>query len=164
LPPRTAPVPRSVSQPHRKIKSVPPDQRTVFIQNVAIGFFSFYLLLESARLTIFNPKAWENKLMVVPAWRMFADGGVSSGGKWRLFLETPQGEVDGTALSLQTLPHIWRDRFYIDAVFHELLNKNTGSGSLVQSLIQGSEKIYRDRQLQSHGNPVILNTAFEIYR
>ena len=164
LPPRTAPLPRSVSQPHRKIKSVPPDQRTVFIQNVAIGFFSLYLLLESARLTIFNPKAWENKLMVVPAWRMFADGGVSSGGKWRLFLETPQGEVDGTALSLQTLPHIWRDRFYIDAVFHELLNKNTGSGSLVQSLIQGSEKIYRDRQLQSHGNPVILNTAFEIYR
>jgi hypothetical protein len=71
-----------------------------------IGFFSLHLLLESAQLTIFSPKAWENKLMAVPAWGMFADGGVSSGGKWRLLLETPQGEVDGTALSLQPLPHI----------------------------------------------------------
>jgi len=33
---------------------------------------------------------------------------------WRLLLETPEGEVDGTDLSLQPLPHIWRDRFYID--------------------------------------------------
>ena len=111
LPSRTPPLPRSVSQPHRKIKSVPPDRRTRFIQNTVVGFFSLYLLLESARLTIFNPKAWENKLMAVPARRMFADGGVSSGGKWRLLLETPQGEVDGTDLSLQPLPHIWRDRF-----------------------------------------------------
>ena len=164
LPPRTSPLPRSVSQPHRKLKNVPPDLRARFIQNVVIGFFSLYLLSESARLTIFNPKTWENKIMVVPAWRMFADGGVSSGGKWRLLLETPQGEVDGTDLSLQPLPHIWRDRFYIDAVFHELLNKNTGPGSLVNSLIQGTEKMYRDRQLQSHGNPVVLNVAFELYR
>jgi hypothetical protein len=164
LPPRTAPLPRPVPPPRRKTKIAPPDKQTALAHNLVVGFFSLYLLLESARLTISNPLPWENKLMVVPAWRMFADGGVSSGGKWRLLLETPQGEVDGTALSLQPLPRIWRDRFYIDAVFHELLNKTTGPGSLVDSLIQGAEKIYRDRQLQSHGNPVVLNVAFELYR
>ena len=95
---------------------------------------------------------------------MFADGGISSGGKWRLILETPQGQVDATDISLQLLPHLWRDRFYIDTVFHDLLNKNTGPGSLVDKLLQATEKMYRDRQLRLNGDPVVLNAAFDLYR
>jgi len=165
LPPRTSPLPRPVSQrPHRGKKIIPQDKRTAFVQSAAVGLFSLYLLLESSRLTISTPMPWENKLMVVPAWRMFADGGISSGGKWRLILETPRGQVDATDISLQLLPHLWRDRFYIDTVFHDLLNKNTGPGSLVDRLLQATEKMYRDRQLRLNGDPVVLNAAFDLYR
>jgi hypothetical protein len=94
---------------------------------------------------------------------LFADGGVSADGKWRLILATPQGEVDATDISLQMLPHLWRDRFYIDTIFHELLNNHTGPGSLVEGLLQATEKTYRDSQLQLNANPVVWDAGFNLY-
>jgi hypothetical protein len=165
LPPRPSP------QPRASAKAAPPGGkmvssrgRTTLVKNIVIGLFSLWLVIESTRLTLFSAMPWENKLMVVPAWRMFADGGVFAGGKWRLILVTPHGKVDATDIALQALPHLWRDRFYIDTIFHDLLNKNTGPGSLVDRLIQSTEKMYRDRQLQSNESPVILNVGFDLYR
>ncbi|HEX3857530.1 MAG TPA: HTTM domain-containing protein [Verrucomicrobiae bacterium] len=160
-PPRILPLPQP-SQPNRKKKIVPRNKQATLVQSAAICLFSLWLLLESTRLTIADPMPWENKLMAVPAWRMFADGGKWAGGKWRLIFETPQGEVDATDMACQPLPHLWRNRFYIDTIFHELLNKNTGPGSLADRLLQATEKTYRDRQLRMNGNPVVLDAGFDI--
>jgi len=152
------PAPRRVEKIKKKTG------HNALVQNAVICCFSLWLILESARLTIFLPMPWENKLMAVPAWRMFADGGVTAGGSWRLVLLTPQGEMDATEIARRPLPHLWRDRFYIDTIFHDLLHKNTGPGSLVDRLLQATEKMYRDNQLESNGNPVVLNAGFDIYR
>ncbi|HKB90933.1 MAG TPA: hypothetical protein VKC60_10500 [Opitutaceae bacterium] len=95
---------------------------------------------------------------------MFADGGVAAGGKWRLILKTTQGEIDATDNALQLLPHLWRDRFYVDTIFHDIANRNTGPGSLPLKLIQATEKVYADRQRLLHCNPVVFQAGFEIYR
>jgi Vitamin K-dependent gamma-carboxylase len=165
LPPRTWPRPRASA------KAAPPGgkmvsshRQTTLVKDIVIGLFSLWLVMESSRLTLFSAMPWENKLMVVPAWRMFADGGVFAGGKWRLILVTPHGKVDATDIALQALPHLWRDRFYIDTIFHDLLNKHTAPGSLVDRLIQSTEKTYRDRQLQLNESPVVLNVSFDLYR
>lgn len=164
LPPRKLPLPRPASRrPQREKKTYTQAKQGTLMQSSITCFFSVWLLLESTRLTISSPMPWENKLMVVPAWRMFADGGTSAGGKWRLILLTPQGEVDATDIACQPLPHLWRARFYIDTIFHDLLNKNTGPGSLADRLVQATEKMYHDRQLQLNGNPAILNAGFDIY-
>jgi hypothetical protein len=165
LPPRTLPLLRTSSrQPHKVGRMVKWNDQTTLVRSTVICLFSLWLLLESARLTIFNTMLWENKLMVVPAWKMFADGGVLADGRWRLILDTPQREVDATDISLQPLPHLWRDRFYINIIFYDLLTKNTGPGSLVDKLLQATKKTYRDRQLQLNGNPVVLNAGFDLYR
>ncbi len=165
IPPKASPLIRTSSrQPHKMKKVVQRNDKTTLAQSGAICLFSLWLLFESTRLTISNPMPLENKLMLVPAWRMFADGGVMAGGKWRLILDTPQGEVDATDIALQSLAHIWRDRFYIDAIFHDLLNNNTGPGSLADRLIQATEKTYRDRQIQLNRNPAVLNAGFDLYR
>jgi len=93
---------------------------------------------------------------------MFADGGKWAGGKWRLILETPQGEIDATSIALEPLPHLWRDRFYVNTIFHDLLNKNTGPGSLVDRLLQATTNMYHDRQLHLNGNSVVLEADFDI--
>jgi Vitamin K-dependent gamma-carboxylase len=165
LPPRTWPGLRvSAKAAPSGGKIVSSRSQTPLVQNIVIGLFSLWLVIESTRLTLFGAMPWENKLMVVPAWRMFADGGIFAGGKWRLILVTPHGKIDATDIALQALPHLWRDRFYIDAIFHDLLNKNTGPGSLVDRLIQSTEKMYRDRQIQLNESPVILNVGFDLYR
>ena len=106
----------------------------------------------------------ENKLMVVPAWRMFADGGVTSGGKWKLVLETPQGEVDATDISLALLPpHLWRDRFYIDLIFHDASINNVGPGSLPGKLADATRLSYAEHPGQANGSPIVLNCGFEVY-
>jgi hypothetical protein len=165
LPPRHVSLPRPAARRPYKLKTaVQTDRQTTLMQNTVIGLFSLWLFLESTRLTLFGPMSWENKLMVVPAWRMFADGGVTAGGKWRLTLYTPQGNVDATDISLQMLPSSWRDRFYIDLIFHDLFNNNTGPGTLVDKLVQATERVYRDRQLKLNHDPAILNAGFELYR
>jgi hypothetical protein len=161
LPPQTLPLPSS-RKPQRVKKQLQQTSKMTLVQSTVICFFSLWLLLESTRLTVSSPMPWENKLMAVPAWRMFADGGKWAGGKWRLILETPQGEVDATDIACQPLPHLWRVRFYVDTIFHDLLNKNTGPGSLVDRLIQATEKTYHDRQLQLNGDPTVLDANFDI--
>ncbi len=81
------------------------NNQNVFARTMALCCFSAWLLLESTRLTIFSLMPWENKLMVVPSWRMFADGGVNAGGKWRLVFAIPQGEMDATDIACRPLPH-----------------------------------------------------------
>jgi hypothetical protein len=107
---------------------------------------------------------WENKLMVTPGWKMFADGGAIAGGEWRVVLATPRERIDATDIALQPLPRLWRDRFYINIIFNDLLNRNTGSGSLVDRLARSTKRIYRERQLRLNLSPNIANVGFELYR
>jgi hypothetical protein len=167
LPPRSVALAQSSTQQQRRIKEIARRKQTALVQNTflqrtMVCLLSLCLILESTRLTMFRGMPWENKLMIVPAWRMFADGGRWAGGKWRLILSTPEGDIDGTDIALRALPHSWRDRFYIDTIFHDLLSKNTGPGSLVDKLLQATEEAYRDRQLQLKDNPVILGADFDI--
>jgi hypothetical protein len=152
---------QSKSRQAKKAKIIP---NKFFWRHSFLGLFSVWLLLESARVTIFRAMPWENKLMIVPAWRMFADGGVSAGGAWRIILDTPQGEIDATEISLQPLPHLWRDRFYVDSIFHDVLNRDLGPDSLPAKLLQAAEKMYEDHQVELHKNPAVLGSSFEIYR
>jgi len=164
LPPKTSPLAKMV--PKQRGKSKKQAKRydlTLSIQRRAICVFSLWLLLESSRLTVFNPMPWENKLMVVPSWKMFADGGISAGGKWRLIFNTPQGDVDVTDIPLHLLPHIWRDRFYIDTIFHDVAGNNVGSNSLVDRLVKETERTYSDHQLQKKADPTVLGSAFDMY-
>jgi hypothetical protein len=133
-------------------------------KNAVIGIFALALALESARLTHFGATPWENKLMVAPGWRMFADGGVVAGGEWRLILASPRERVDGTGFALQALPHIWRDRFYINNIFNDIMNRNMGPGSLVDRLARGTRKMYRERQLAQQLPPTFVNVGFELYK
>jgi hypothetical protein len=107
---------------------------------------------------------WENKLMVTPGWKMFADGGTVAGGEWRIILATPRERIDATDIALQALPRLWRDRFYINIILSDLLNRNTGPGSLVDRLARSTKRMYRDRQLQLHLSPAIVNVGFELYQ
>ena len=122
------------------------------------------LAVESARLTGFNAMPWENKLMVTPGWKMFADGGVVAGGEWRVIINTPRERIDATDIARQALPHLWRDRFYINIIFNDLVNRNTGPGSLVDRLGRATKKMYRERQLRLGLSPNIANVGFEIYQ
>jgi hypothetical protein len=148
----------------RKSKKTEAGSRQLLLRHSLLGLFSVGLLLESARVTVFRATPWENKLMIVPAWRMFADGGASAGGKWRVILDTPQGEVDATEVSLEPLPHLWRDRFYVDTVFHDILNQNVGPDSLAAKLLWVAEKSYADHQTELHKDPIVSGSSFEIYR
>jgi hypothetical protein len=164
LPTRAAALPQPASRPrHKPKRSLPQTVRVPIFQNMVMCLFSLWLILESARLIIFQALPWENKLMIVPAWRMFADGGANAGGQWRLLLETPHGEVDATDIALEMLPHLWRDRFYIDLIFHEILSNNTGPGSLPARLADATAKMYAQHQLQINASPTVLNCGFDIY-
>jgi hypothetical protein len=87
--------------------------------------------------------------------------------KWRLILQTPQGEMDATDMLLQVLPHLWRDRFYMDDILHRVLNENSQQeldhpDAMLRRLLQGAEKLYDDHQFRRHGNPIIFRARFEI--
>jgi hypothetical protein len=135
-----------------------------FPQDAVVCLFSVWIFSESIRLTFAAAMPWENKLMIVPAWRMFADGGVTAGGKWRLIFETSRGEVDGTEHALQLLPGVWRDRFYLDTIHHEILNRNTGPNSLSGRLAVLAEKNFVEQQVRSNNTVEILNSGFDLYR
>jgi len=122
-----------------------------------------WMLLEPIRLMGVNFSTWEGKFMVVPIWRMFADGGVTAGGGWRIMLRTNSGDIDATSLSLELLPHSWRDRFYVDFVYHSLLEGVDGPGSLPDLLLHTTETLYRDRQLEAKGDPTIMASGFNLY-
>jgi hypothetical protein len=138
--------------------------KAAWFANTAICLFAVGLALESARLTHFDPMPWENKLMVTPGWKMFADGGTVAGGEWRVIIATPRERIDGTDIALQALPHLWRDRFYINNIFSDLLNRKTGPGSLVDRLGRFTARMYRARQLQLNLRPDIANVGFELYQ
>jgi hypothetical protein len=133
------------------------------LRTFTISVFVSWLLLEPARLTLFLPMAWENKLMVVPVWRMFADGGAAAGGEWRLILWTSSGKLDATAMSLQALPHLWRDRFLIDTIFHDLAAGDVRPDSLAGHLLLTTKQAYRAQQVRQGRDPTILQTNFDIY-
>jgi hypothetical protein len=141
-----------------------PANKAAWVHRMGVGLVALALALESARLTSFKPMPWENKLMITPSWRMFADGGVAAGGEWRIILDTPRERIDATAIPLEALPHLWRDRFYINNIFNDLMNRNSGPGSLVDRLARGTKRLYRDRQLQLHQSPFIANVGFELYQ
>jgi hypothetical protein len=164
LPPRASSPAVSNSKASHKIKKPLKSIGSFSFQKAAIGLFSSWLFMESARLTVFQPAPWENKLMIVPAWKMFADGGVSAGGKWRIILNTPHGDVDATDFPFRLLPHLWRDRFYVDTIFHDIVNNKTGPDSLVERLLKTTEKAYRDHQIQAQADPNFWGAAFDIYR
>lgn len=157
---KASPVGGKTSSPQRR--TVAP--RAAWFENAVIGLFALALALESARLTHFDAMPWENKLMVTPGWRMFADGGVVAGGEWRVLLDTPRERIDATPIALQALPHLWRDRFYITNIFNDLLNKNIGPGSLVDRLARSTKRMYRERQLRLHLSPAIEDVGFELYQ
>jgi hypothetical protein len=138
--------------------------RSPWVENTVICLFALALAVESTRLTHFDAMPWENKLMVTPGWRMFADGGVVAGGEWRILLDTPRERIDATAIALHPLPHLWRDRFYINNIFNDLMNKNMGPGSLVDRLARGTKKMYRERQLRMDLSPAIMNVGFDLYQ
>jgi hypothetical protein len=129
---------------------------------LAMGAFVSWLLLEPIRLTSFDAMAWENKLLVVPAWRMFADGGRAAGGAWRLVFLTRRGTVDVTDLSLETLSHSWRDRFVVDMIFHELASRSAGPNSLAHGLLVTAEDAYIARQRQRGDDGAILRARFDL--
>jgi hypothetical protein len=170
LPPRMPNLPRASSKASPEGgKTISQERRTVapkaaWVENTVICLFALTLALESARLTRFDAMPWENKLMVTPGWRMFADGGVVAGGEWRVILATPRERIDATAIALQALPHLWRDRFYINIILSDLLNKNMGPGSLVDRLARSTRRMYRERQLRLHLSPTVVNVGFELYQ
>ncbi len=170
FPPASSTLPRAAS---RNAPSggqrVSPRRRTVapkaaWIENAVICLFAVALALESTRLTHFEAMPWENKLMVTPGWKMFADGGMIAGGEWRIILSTPRERVDATDIALQALPHLWRDRFYINIILSDLVSRNTGPGSLVDRLARATMKMYRERQLRLHQLPMVGHCGFELYR
>jgi hypothetical protein len=169
LPPRDSATPAAKPSPAGGQKTSPrgrtPATRAAWVENAVICVFALALAVESARLTHFEPMPWENKLMVTPGCKMFADGGtVSAGGEWRIIRATPRERIDATEMALQPLPHLWRDRFYINIIFGDLVNRNTGPGSLVDRLARSTMRTYRARQLQSDGRIGFANCGFELYR
>jgi hypothetical protein len=170
LPPRTPTLPRAASKNSPSGgQVVSPQRRAVapkaaYVQNAVICLFALGLALESGRLTQFEAMPWENKLMVTPGWKMFADGGTVAGGEWRIILVTTHERIDATDIALQELPHLWRDRFYINIIFSDLANRNTGPGSLVDRLARSTMKIYRERQFRLHLRPMIGSCGFELYK
>jgi hypothetical protein len=155
--------------PKQLKKLLEKERRGTALQKAALCVFSVWLLIESARMTSNEAMPWENKLMVVPAWRMFADGGVFAGGQWRLILQTPRGEVDATDLSVQSLPHLWRDRFYVDLILHLLINASDQGGRgrpdpLVERLFAATEKAYAEKQTLAHADPTVYQARFALYR
>ncbi len=170
MPPRASTLPRAPSKTSSSAgNKVSPQRRAVapraaWVENTVIGLFALALALESTRLTHFDAMPWENKLMVTPGWKMFADGGTAAGGEWRIILATPRERIDATDIARQPLPHLWRDRFYINIIFSDLLNRNTGPGSLVDRLARSTKRIYRERQLRLHLSPTIANVGFELYQ
>jgi hypothetical protein len=169
VPPRKSTLPQATSKtPESAGRSVSPQRQAVapkpaWVENTVICLFALALALESARLTHFDAMPWENKLMVTPGWKMFADGGTVAGGEWRIILATPRDRIDATDIALQPLPRLWRDRFYINIIFSDLLNKNTGPGSLVDRLARSTMKMYRQRQLRLGLRPMVGNCGFELY-
>jgi hypothetical protein len=161
-PPRDAPAPEPHLVPRglRELLSPGGGRR---LQLLGMGVFVSWLLLEPIRLTSFGPMAWENKLMVTPAWRMFADGGVAAGGAWRLMFSTTHGDVDATDLSLEALPQSWRDRFVVDLIFHELATHHTGPNSLTRDLLLTAQDTYRTRQRERGDDGTIVRSGFELY-
>jgi Vitamin K-dependent gamma-carboxylase len=170
LPPRASTVPAAASTaPPSAKKAASPQHRTgaprgPWLQNTVICCVALALALESARLTHFDPMPWENKLMITPGWKMFADGGSVAGGEWRIILATPRERIDATDIALQPLPRLWRDRFYINIIFSDLVNRNTGPGSLVDRLGRSTRRMYRQRQIRLNLNPAIAGVGFELYQ
>jgi hypothetical protein len=161
LPAPAAPRPQTSGQKSGKAKKYKPASRPL-AQSALIGAFSLWLLCEPVRLVFASPYPWEGRMLVLPTWRMFADGGVSAGKKWRIILETSSGEEDATSLVMAILPHRWRDRFYIDTVLHDILGRNLGPNSLPIKLLAAAEKIYNQQQVDRGASPVIIRSGFEI--
>lgn len=140
------------------------------LSNFARGgmiIFTAWFLLESARLTIAEAATWEKHLALVPAWRMFADGGINAGKKWKLLILTPYEERDQTPRIVNMLPHLWRDRFYLDEVLHSLLKdradqRDPESDPFVHHLVETDEKAYADEQRQLGRSPLIIRSHLEI--
>jgi hypothetical protein len=162
-PPRDASAPERAPPLRERLRELLPLAGRTRFQFLAMGLFVSWLLLEPIRLTSFGPMAWENKLMVVPAWRMFSDGGVAAGGAWRLMFSTAHGDVDATDLSLEALPQLWRDRFVVDLIFHELATRHTGPNSLTRDLLLTAEDTYRSRQRERGDDEAIRRSGFELY-
>jgi hypothetical protein len=78
-------------------------------------------------------------------------------------LQTNAGEVDATQLPLDLLSHSWRDRFYIDYVYHCLISGETGPGSLPDLLLHTTETLYRNQQLEAGADPTVLKSGFNVY-
>jgi hypothetical protein len=161
LPPQTSPVPVTASGKPRKTRKMPKrSYQSTFVQGAVICLFTVCLLGECIRLTNSYAVPMERTLLAVPNWRMFANGGNPAAGEWRLILDTPGGEIDATEISLQPLPHLWRDRFYINAIYFDLLRKQVHQGSFVDTLVTATEKMYSARQLKLNGNPTVLGAHF----
>jgi hypothetical protein len=166
--PPAAPVAQAASrkaQKRRKNQALSPSLPSrPWWQTGLLGVFSVWLLLEPLRLTVAPSTVWENRFLVIPTWRMFADGGVSAGKEWRLILATPSGEIDATDQALGLLPHRWRDRFYMDIVLHNILDRKLGPDSLPIKLLTATESVYSERQTKAGASPVVSDAGFEIYR
>ena len=171
IPPRKVALPLfsrfSLRQPREVKRLLQKTGAATVPQMVVFTLFSLWLLFEPLRLTDAPPTGWENKLMIVPTWRMFADGGIDAGRKWQLILQTPKGEIDATDLSLGLLPQLWRDRFYTDFVLHTLAKVDPGQpmrnpDPLLSRLVQATEKTYGERQLKAGENPAVSGARFAI--
>src|ERR1700679_358178 len=165
VPPRASPVQEASPRKSRKLKQLPKrSYQSTFVQGAAICLFAFCLIGDCIRLIDSYATPIEKTLMLVPNWRMFANGGTTPAGEWRLILDTPGGEIDATDISLQPLPHLWRDRFYINAIYYDLLTRQVNPGSFVDTLVKATKKMYSARQLQLNRNPAILGAHFNVVR
>jgi hypothetical protein len=162
-PPRTSLEPQTSSRKQQKIKkALKQSYQSTFVQGAVVCLFTVCLIGECIRLTNSYAAPIERTLLAVPNWRMFANGGVPPAGEWRFFLDTPGGEIDATEISLQPLPHLWRDRFYVNAIYYDLLRRQVNPGSFVDTLVKATAKMYSEHQLQVNGNPIILGAHFNI--
>jgi hypothetical protein len=148
VPPRSLALPLfslpSLHQPRAVRRLLQNNTPLRLLPRLVLILFSISLLLESTRMTISPGTFWENRLIVVPAWRMFADGGENAGESWRLIFQTPNGEIDETDQIKQMLPHLWRDRFYLDEILHEVLAQPPGQFARLEPLAaDGRDNLYR---------------------
>lgn len=133
-------------------------------RQLVILAFSAWLVLEPARLIITDVALpGEAKLMLAPVWNMFADGGVHAGGSWRLIFEVPGGKVDATGIPLKLLPGLWRDRFYVDHLYHDLLGGEPQPGSSAELLVSAARRRFAEEQSAAHADPAIYSSGFDLY-
>lgn len=147
--------------PVKKMRQLKKPSRK-WVQAGVVSTVSIALLLECVRLATSAAVPWENSLLMSPSWGMFSNGGLTPAGNWKLFLNTQQGPVDVTQVALEPLPSSWRDRFYENIIYYDVMRKNMGRDSMVGTLVSYTQARYiRERHL-AHQDSTIYGAYFSV--